>query len=514
MVNRPPDPSPKPSQQNQNNQSSADASKKSVVRKVQKQDSSKTGVRPVMCRKVKVKKTSKHQRLASIVAIAILLGSFGLVSAFAWVSIELMFNPDKVTWLNKFLPGWVISLNNDESPQTLAEIQSNFKKQGHIAGEIQPLEGDRRETFLLPVFKQRANCQSDCKDVVELRVYQNSQNLELQSKPEKYYTLATQLSVDGLEESFVLSPFGDATSDRQDSSITLPVSEVGSFAGETPSPGIWFYLQGKRQQGTHAIAYGHIVHYNPERNHLRHQLSWTSPSGQLPKWQQVTGGGAKELVVDKTVGLEPQLHIYQVKPVNFVIQLEEISLQSPALKDSTYQNALQIARSGLWTPAWEWLQFIQKQRKQKMPAAAQAQIDVIRWHSQLTKNQADTTWASPSQQVLADLIDGRWGKALQVFKASPQNVQEIATLLKADTGRLWNRVEVALQVNPNRPEVQAWGALILAVQKGKERANSWLQGQTKITKESLTYIQSLLAQLNHEAVQSQITPTHPRTPIQ
>ena len=36
-------------------------------------------------------------------------------------------------------------------------------------------------------------------------------------------------------------------------------------------------------------------------------LSWTSPNGQLPKWQQVTGGGAKELVIDQTVGLEPHL---------------------------------------------------------------------------------------------------------------------------------------------------------------------------------------------------------------
>jgi hypothetical protein len=132
---------------------------------------------------------------------------------------------------------------------------------------------------------------------------------------------------------------------------------------------------------------------------------------------------------------------------------------------------------------------MQKQRREKIPAAAQAQIDMIRLHSQLTKTQADTTWASPSQQVLADLIDGRWGKALQVFEASPQNAQEIATLLKADKGRLWNRVETALQVNPKRPEVQAWGALIIAVQQGQERANTFLQGQTQITKESLAYIE-------------------------
>ena len=47
-------------------------------------------------------------------------------------------------------------------------------------------------------------------------------------------------------------------------------------------------------------------------------------------------------------------------------------------------------------------------------------MDVIRLHSQLTKTQAEKNWASPSQQVLADLIDGRWEKALQVFEASPE----------------------------------------------------------------------------------------------
>jgi len=176
--------------------------------------------------------------------------------------------------------------------------------------------------------------------------------------------------------------------------------------------------------------------------------------------------------------------------------LEEISLTPAAMHDSAYQDALLIARSGLWTPAFEWLQSIQKQRKERIPATAQAQIDLIRLHSQLTKIQADKSWASPSQQVLADLIDGRWEKALQVFEASPQNAQEIVTLLKADKGRLWSRVEAALRVNPNRPEVQAWGALILAVQQGQKPANSWLKGQSQTTKDTLTHIQSLLEKLN------------------
>jgi len=439
--------------------------------------------------------TARRSRLVSMVVIAVLLSSASLIAMFVWVSILVICNPEQLGWLNKILPEWAkFSLGNGESSETLPQIQAYLSKQGQIAGDFLPLDEDSAKSFLLPVFKQRENCHSDCKYIVELRIYQQLIDSNSQLVLEKSYQLATQLPVTGPEESFVVAPLVDATDDNQGSSMSLPLTEVGRFEGSKPSPGVWFYLRGQRQQGTNAIAYGHIVHYNPERTHLQLMLSWTSPSGQLPQWRLLTGS-VKELVVDQTAGLEPQVRVYQVKPAKFVlnpIQLEEISLTPAAIQDSAYQNALLIARSGLWTPAFEWLQFIKKQRQARIPPTAQAQIDLIRLHSQLTKIQANTSWASPSQQVLADLIDGRWEKALQVFEASPQNAQEIITLLKADKGRLWSRVEAALQVNPNRPEVQAWGALILASKLGSERANSWLKGQTTTTTDTLTHIHGLL----------------------
>ncbi|MEH1889095.1 MAG: hypothetical protein V7K92_06345 [Nostoc sp.] len=459
------------------------------------------------------KKLKRGSWLSSALAIAILLSSASLIMAFAWISVLFIFNPDQVSWLNKILPAWAqIPLGKHERPQTLKQIQLNLSKENKIFGETLPLHQDAKNSFLLPVFQQRANCQSDCKQLVELRVYQRSEELEFKSQSENYYYLATQLPVTGPEESFVISPLLDGTLEPQDISIPLPLTKVQRFDGGTPLSGVWFNLRGQRQQGTGAIAYGYIVYYNPERTNLLQMLSWTSPNGQLPKWQQVTGDGTKELVVDQTIGLEPYLQVYQVKPLKLFlkpIQLEAITLQSPALKDSAYQNALSIARSGLWTPAFEWLKFIKKQRKGVLPAVAQAQMDLIRLHSQLTKTQADKNWASPSQEVLADLIDGRWGKALQVFEASPHNAQEIATLLKADKKRLWNRTAAALRVNPNRLEVQAWFALILAVQQGEEHANSWLKAQPKITKDNLAYIQGLLARLNNQGTKSQISSTHP-----
>ncbi|MDZ8259816.1 hypothetical protein [Nostoc sp. ChiQUE01b] len=480
--------------------------------KASKPNQSRAGAMKRVAKKPQ-KKLKRGSWLPSILAIAILLSSASLIMAFAWISVLFIFNPDEVSWLNKILPAWAqIPLGKHERPQTLKQIQLDLSKKNQIFGETLPLHQDVKTSFLLPVFQQRANCLSDCEELVELRVYERSEELEFKSQSESYYYLTTQLSITGPDESFVISSLLDGTSEPQDISIPLPLTEVQRFEGKTPSSGVWFDLRGKRQQGTGSIRYGYVVYYNPERTNLLQMLSWTSPNGQLPKWQQVTGDGTKELVVEQTVGLEPHLQVYQVKPLKLFlkpIQLEAITLKSSTLKDSGYQNALSIARSGLWTPAFEWLKFIKKQRKGVLPEAAQAQMDLIRLHSQLTKTQAQKIWASPSQEVLADLIDGRWEKALQVFETSPHNAQEIATLLKVDKKRLWNRTAAALQVNPNRREVQAWFALILAVQQGEGHANSWLKAQPKITKENLDYIQGLLARLNGEGTKSQIFSTHP-----
>jgi hypothetical protein len=455
--------------------------------------------------------------LISTLAIAALLSSVGLLIAFAWISILFIFNPEKIIWLNKFLPEWaqITVMTDGERPQTLKQIKTSLSQQKRTAGEIFPLHEDKENkenSFLLPVIQQRSNCLLDCQVIVELRVYQQSKDSEFQSQAEKYYRLVSQLPIIGPDESFVMAPSDEARVENPDNSIPLPLNELKRFEGETPSSGVWFYLQGKLPQGAGAIAYGHVIYYNRQRSQIQQMLSWKSPSGQVPKWQQVTGGVSKELFIDQTIGLEPQFRIYQVKSSKLVlksIQLEEISLKTPALKDTAYQNALLLARSGLWTPAFEWLKSFQKQQKQVLPEAAQAQIDVIRLHSQITKSQADKIWAIPSQQVLADLIDGRWGKALQLFEASSENVQEIATLLQMDGGRLWNRTTTALRINPNRPEVTAWGALILAVQRGEERAISWLQAQPKITPDTFTRIQDLVARLSYEGVRPKIISTHP-----
>jgi hypothetical protein len=467
------------------------------------------------------KSEGKKKWLSSLFVIGILFGSVALLTAFICISFLFIFEPDKLTTLNNVLPSWAqLPIAKRQAPQTIEKIYANIKKQGYKPGEKTPLEEEGNKSFLLPIFHQRPNCFNNCEEISEIRVYENAtekkynakSQVKSQLESQDYYYQTFQLSIQGPDESFVVAPLA-AAGDNAASSVPLSLNTVGRF-DDTPSPGIWLYVRGDKLLGSGQIAYGHIIHYNPERNHLQMMLSWSSPNGELPQWQQVTGKADKELVINQTIGLEPQIRVYQVQPAKFFlspVQLGEISLKYPGWKDSNFQKAIAMAKSGLWTPGYDWLQSIKKQHKTKIPEAALAQIDLIRLHSQATKTQANTSWASPSQQVLAYLIDGRWGEALKVFEASPDNSLETASLLNTDGGRLWNRVEAALKANPNQKEVQAWAALILSAQKGSLHANAWLKGQPKISKDSLTYIQSLLSELSGKGkiTKNTVVLTHP-----
>ncbi len=447
--------------------------------------------------------------LSSTLVFILLLGSAGLMMTFVWISILFIFNPSQLIWVNKILPQWAqIPLGKYEHPHTLSEIQLSLHQEAQIAGEILSLDDGLQNSFLLPVFQDTTNCQLDCRRLVELRVYQRSPDVELQSKSEKYYFLVSQLSITGLDESFVDAPLTDDISEPESRNdlIPLPLTEVKRFEEQTPSSGVWFYLRGERERGSNHIAYGQVIQYNPQNSSLQPMLSWTSPNGQPPKWQQIHGSDIQELVIDQTIGLKPKLKVYQL---NRSFLLEEIALKPPAIENSAYKDALLLARSELWTPALVKLKSFQKQRKDVLPTAAQAQIELIRLHSELTRTQANKHWASPSQQIFVNLIDGRWGKALQILEMAPDNDQEIATLLKVNSASLWSRIAVALRVNPHQPEVQAWSSLILAVFQGQESANSWLLAQPKIPKETVVYTQSLLKKLNGQISKSPSSSIHP-----
>lgn len=473
--------------------------------------------RPTVTKKLATSK--KRSWGSSLFAIAFICTSASLIAGGAWLGLQLFINPNAANGVNKFLPKWaqLPVVESEDAPQTLKQIQTYLRNQGQTPGEPITLETNSNliaKSLVIPILKQRAN-QSSYQEIVELRLYQLAvNNLQIPLQPEENtYQLISQLPVAGPEESFAIAPMVDSDTPNYGSTQLLPLTQLHRFVGSTP-PGVWLYLLGEKQQATNAIAYGHILHYNSDRSELNLTLTWTSPTGQIPKWQQVTGGGLPELIVDRTSDLEPQLQVYQVKPAQDAqeqYQLDPISLDKPALKTTAYRNAIFLARNGLWSPAWQWLKSIKKQQPGKISPTAQAQIDLIGLYAKYTQNQAAQAWASPSQEVLANLIDGRWQKGLQVFQASPENTQEVATLLSNDSGRLWNRVDAALKVHPNRLEVQTWGALILGAQEGHQSAIAWFKQQPQNNPKTLEYIDKLLKRLDGDYSDTNDTPIPNRT---
>lgn len=418
-----------------------------------------------------VKKSRLRGFLTTLGVMTVITAAGSVIAGGIWLGILLMINPNAVVWINRFLPEWTrIPIVASSAPQTLATIQDEIRQNGLIPGEPQTL---KNAELLLPILLSPPDCQTDCEQIIELRVYQPTEK----SGDERRYRLATQLPIAGPEEYFVLSSQAKGASDNGTLSRALPLTKLTRFDDKAPTNGIWFNLSGRRVGGDTPMNYGQIVHYNPDQTHLNVMLQWTTPSEQSLYWQQITGASTPELVINQTIGLEPNFKVYQLKPRDFTpdpIYLQEISLAQPAIDTQIYRNALILVRSGLWSPA---LQLLQSQKNRRWSESAQAQMDVIQLHAEITQSQAKQAWSTPSSSILANLIDGRWADAVRVFQATEIGapLQEIATLLQADSGDLWERTQAAIKVNSNDNDVKSWGALIVSARQGRSKAIAWLK---------------------------------------
>ena len=315
-------------------------------------------------------------------AIVVLFLAAGGLTGAGWLGVQLIVNPQTLLWINRLMPDWIpIPITGLKPPQTLDDVRQELAQAGRSLGEPLPLGKnvsalDHKTTVsdvLLPVLAQRSNCQSDCDRIVELRVYQTTPT----HQREQRLQLLDQLAIVGPDESFVLAPLINAGDTNQGSTRSLPLMTLNRFEGNVPTQGVWLNLSGRWLRGDSTIAYGQVLHYNPGRIHLHQMLEWSSPVGQDPIWQNMTGDRVPELVVNQTVGMEPQFQIYQVKPRKFLsspLQLEPILLLESAIDDSTYNNGLLLARSGLWSTGLQWLQSVQnRDRTGQWSATAEAQ---------------------------------------------------------------------------------------------------------------------------------------------
>ena len=460
--------------------------------------------------------------VANLTALSVLCGCAALMGGGAWLSYQLIVDPNGNRLVAQFVPEWSrLPTGSRDSIQTLDQIKASVRKLGFITGEPLPLTVDKsRENalpdLLLPVLVERTVnastvCKNPCHQIVELRVYKRVQLPDRDSEKEQYFQLASSVNVEGPAESFVIASLTDSQFNNQASNQSLPLTELRRFDGKPPASGIWFNVSGQLLRGDKKIPYGQVVRYNPSQNHLISLLDWASAAGQPPNWQQIVKGQNPQLAIDQTVGLEPKFTLYQIGPRKFVpnpVQLTAISLEEFAFNDETYKNGLRLANSGLWSPGLNVMRSAKIKAGQNWPAVAQAQLETIEFHAKITRAQAIASWASPGQQVLAELIDGRWSQALQVFEADPSNSHEISTTLKNDGGRIMNRVDAALRVNAADADVKAWGALIVASQDGTREAMNWLDRQSDTDSETRSRIRNLVNKLEEAVSQAESLEDH------
>lgn len=431
--------------------------------------------------------------LSRLLTVGMISGAIATAVSGTWLATRLIVDPGSVNWVHWLIPGWNPQIWTAKTWQTRSEIEAEAATAGLLVGDpiyFSTYPGLSKHSagfhdFLLPLYQAQSGCEaldtpasSPCR-LVELRVYRpQTSALRLPGKAAALEWV-NRLSVTGPEELAAIAPLVNADITSQGSSRRLPLTTVTFVAGNAPLPGIWLHLSGKWQRGSSRTLYGQVVHYDPTRDRLQSLLAWTSPTTEFPTWQQVTGGNATELLIDQTIGLEPQFQVYQFAALNTPgkpVQVKPIDLREALLDNRTYANGLLLARHGLWSTA---LQVLEKSRKTNSgwSTTAQAQLDLVALHANVTQAQAKRDWANPGQQILALLIDGRWSEALTVLRTAHANGYTTSTLLAEQSDHLWHRVEAAVRVNP-QPDVLNWGVLLTAMRHDRTVAMAWLQKQS------------------------------------
>jgi hypothetical protein len=464
--------------------------------------------------------TSNHASKAGFrLSWLLLLGGFGVIATALWLSLQYLVNPDLAFWLDRELLGMAYPKQADRStPQTLDQIQSALSQEGFIAGQPIVLKSDfalgrevkTADDIAMPILAkdtETSGCSNPCQSIRQLRIYRSLQlpwliRLVL-SKP--YFRLTDVIAVKGPSGAALLAldqnPLVSAGSDQP---LPLTQSEVYNPA---PEPGLWLRLTGLQTQGSSVSTYGQIFYFNPRRERLDLMVNWVSPPGEVPQWQQVTGDDLPELVLNQTVGLEPQYAIYQLKMADGVAhQLQPISLTQPVASARAYLDALTLAKSGLWTPALEQLKRVKQDKLIDWNPDVQAQFDYIQLHARVTQAQANQPSASTVQRILGYLVNGSWSPALDVLQSDRSARSEVREMLLSDSGRLANRIDTALKMAPTEPSVIAWGSLLRMIRGSEAQAIAWTQRQSNGATATVALVRKIFKQVNQpDPALSQLT---------
>lgn len=419
-------------------------------------------------RRPSLKKISQHLLpLLGLLATGAIITGSGILSA------KFILEPKSVAWLNDYLPEFLqIPVPEWDRPQTLADIEKQIQTDHRKMGEMVELNSRDR---LLPIIQPGYNCITKCDRIAELRIYRPAK-ANGPKRNEPHYRMIAQLAVGALEDWHIVNALAvSETGSSNTGGESLPLENYDTFEAPEANTGHWFNLTGKRNQGEYAVTYGQLFHYDPGSTTLTALVKWAGPTEQPIAWKQITGSPTPELLINHTIGLEPSYQAYLVQPKG-TPELRPISLTQATHSSPEFRTALNLIKAALWSLAADRLKQI-KNTGETWNNMAQAQLDLVQYHAKVTRDQAQQNSASPFQQVIAKLLDGRWKEAFTSLEKDPSTHVEIQESLKTETVRLWKRLSIAIDEDPGNPYLQAWTAAVMLDRDGLSKTRTWLNHQ-------------------------------------
>ncbi|PSN17734.1 hypothetical protein C7271_16180 [filamentous cyanobacterium CCP5] len=355
------------------------------------------------------------------------------------------------------------SASTEPDLATLEELTVRATKAKERLGEPQllVLPDSPFRYRLLPIYAPTAD------SLTEVRLYQIHG-----SEPEQLQYVA-QVGAVPLSETEAFGPLLGTAQAPPLQRRSLPLSQVTSGG----QPG-WFVLEGRWQRGGVDLRYGRMVYFDSQSQTLEMVATWSSPAAQRPQWTDLDGTGWLDLLVDESADLEPAfqgIQVFEQRGWGPSLRLQPVSLISVPVDShaGAYRQALTLAQAGLWSDALRQIDPL-KAQIEFWPAAAEAQRRLIQHHADRASQQAEQTWASPAQKILAQLIDGRWQAALTDLRTHPEALDALQRILAEDEGRIWNRVSASLRLRPSEQAALVWGGIILQAEKDTSTALAWL----------------------------------------
>ena len=435
----------------------------------------------------------RRMLMAWLAGTGLLAGVVLLAFSFRW-GLMLIFDPQALPQIQSWLAA-PLTPQPAASSMTRTELQQAVAAAGQELGAPIQISGQGEEDdwLIFPVLA------GDGERIVKLRLLQ-------QASPSQLVDVAS-IAVPPMPAAKVLAPF---TPKERQAKVVPP-----SFSAQQltllpvppePSPYRWLTLQGRwSSQGSH-LYYGQIVIFDPQRRRLDLSAHWSSPAQQRPQWVDLDGEAPTDLVIDETTAMEPTLRglrVVQQWGMGPALQLQPVSWVGVPVDSSAeayrYQQALRLARNGLWREAYLRLQGLKKSLADQWNPTAEAQLRLMARHRTMTQRQADQEWSQPTQKIMALLIDGQWTPALELLEQSPQHLEPLMRRLAADQGRLWNRISAAVSLPEPAPAAFVWGGLALEAKQNRQAAQQWLERQPvdDLTRNRLT---AIWESLDHSAV--------------